>query len=160
MRLLLSSFSAASAHADPAPFFLSFDRQTQFSFLSALVFLLLEPVERTVVCNCLFLLCILNIYRASRFSELLAMLMTLIFPSPTTFPCLRTSEDLTIRVERHVQGSAKNGSLTGGSSGGSGAAAAPPAPRDLQAMFQRSSEQQVVAGGAADYSALETRLKG
>eukprot|EP00904_Undaria_pinnatifida_P009683 jgi/Undpi1/5845/HiC_scaffold_2.g01119.m1 len=70
------------------------------------------------------------------------------------------AQDLTRRVERLVQGSAKNGSsLGGGSSGGSGAVVAPPAPRDLQAMFQRSSERQVVAGGAADYSALETRLK-
>lgn len=81
-------------------------------------------------------------------------------PSPTKSFYLHATEDLTRRVERLVQGSAKNGSsLGGGSSGGSGAVVAPPAPRDLQAMFQRSSERQVVAGGAADYSALETRLK-
>lgn len=68
----------------------------------------------------------------------------------------RPVPELTRRLERQVQESA----ATGCASGGTGIAAPPPAPRDLQEVFQRSSKQQVVAGGAADYSALEARLRG
>lgn len=64
--------------------------------------------------------------------------------------------ELTRRLERQVQESA----AAGRASAGTGIAAPPPAPRDLQEVFQRSSKQQVVAGGAADYSALEARLRG
>lgn len=75
-----------------------------------------------------------------------AILVFLFAPAP----------ELTRRLERQVQESA----VAGRASGGTGIAAPPPAPRDLQEVFQRSSKQQVVAGGAADYTALEARLRG
>eukprot|EP00752_Nemacystus_decipiens_P001842 g1776.t1 len=69
------------------------------------------------------------------------------------------AQELTRRLERE-QAIESVGPAAGGGGSGSGAVASTvPPPRDLQAMFQRSSEQQVIAGGASEYSALETRLR-
>lgn len=90
-------------------------------------------------------------------------------PVPPPFPSIHL-EGLTRRVsglqERvtTTSGRGESGSSVGrgDSGGGSGSASATSSsrPRDLQAVFERSREQQVAAGGAADYSALQARLKG
>ncbi|CAM9142558.1 unnamed protein product [Ectocarpus fasciculatus] len=72
------------------------------------------------------------------------------------------AQALTRRLERQAEESAGwgGGGEVGGGAGSSAVASTVPPPRDLQSMFQRSSEQQVVAGSAAEYSTLDTRLRG
>ncbi|CAM9403282.1 unnamed protein product [Ectocarpus sp. 4 AP-2014] len=72
------------------------------------------------------------------------------------------AQALTRRLERQAEQSAGwgGGGEVGGGASSSAVASTVPPPRDLQSMFQRSSEQQVVAGSAAEYSTLEARLRG
>ncbi|CAB1114569.1 unnamed protein product [Ectocarpus sp. CCAP 1310/34] len=72
------------------------------------------------------------------------------------------AQALTRRLERQVEQSAEwgGGGEVGGGASSSAVASTVPPPRDLQSMFQRSSEQQVVAGSATEYSTLKTRLRG
>ncbi|CAN0086434.1 unnamed protein product, partial [Ectocarpus sp. 12 AP-2014] len=72
------------------------------------------------------------------------------------------AQALTRRLERQAEQSAgwAGGGEVGGGASSSAVASTVPPPRDLQSMFQRSSEQQVVAGSATEYSTLETRLRG
>lgn len=80
------------------------------------------------------------------------------------FPCTGTKQ---VELTRELEGKARGKAAAAGGGGGGGACgsssaarsivAAAPAPRDLQAKFKRSSEQQVTAGGVADYTVLEAR---
>ncbi|CAN0199534.1 unnamed protein product [Hapterophycus canaliculatus] len=73
------------------------------------------------------------------------------------------AQELTKRLERQAD---QNAGIDGGAGGGGGAnsggalAATISPPRDLQAMYQRSSEHEVVAGSAAEHLAVGSRLRG
>ncbi|CAM9393755.1 unnamed protein product [Scytosiphon promiscuus] len=73
------------------------------------------------------------------------------------------AQELTRRLEHQAEQNAGIGggaSGSGASSAGGAVASTVPIPMDLQAMYERSSEHQVVAGSAADHSAVESKLRG
>ena len=68
--------------------------------------------------------------------------------------------ELTRRLEREMKERVTGGGgESGGGSSAAGVVTAPP-PRDLQAIYQRSREQEVVSGDARDNATLEARLRG
>ncbi|CAM9673258.1 unnamed protein product [Ascophyllum nodosum] len=70
------------------------------------------------------------------------------------------AQELTRRLEREMKERVTGGGgESGGGSSAAGVVTAPP-PRDLQAIYQRSREEEVVSGDARDNATLEARLRG